>query len=84
MPNKDKTGPIGEGPMTGRGAGMCGGGAGRGFGRGHGPGRAMCAWADRQYQAMPKEERKAILEEEIMNLQQDLDSAKNELSNLEK
>ncbi len=24
MPNMDKTGPNGEGPMTGRGAGICG------------------------------------------------------------
>ena len=38
MPNLDKTGPSGQGPMTGRGAGNCDGvtsvrGFGRGFGR---------------------------------------------------
>lgn len=43
MPRRDGTGPTGEGPMTGRGAGPCGGGAaggglGRGFGRGRGGG----------------------------------------------
>mgnify|MGYP001767506792 CR=1 FL=1 len=43
MPRKDGTGPTGAGPMTGRGAGPCGGGAaggglGRGFGRGRGGG----------------------------------------------
>lgn len=51
MPGGDKTGPMGMGPMTGRGAGFCagynmpgyinrgfGGGFGRGFGRGMGRG----------------------------------------------
>jgi len=43
MPNRDKTGPLGAGPRTGRGLGPCGGGSnfgygccGRGFGRGLG------------------------------------------------
>jgi len=52
MPFGDGTGPRGEGPRTGRGAGYCSGynqpgyanpfprgGFGRGFGRGFGPGR---------------------------------------------
>ena len=45
MPGGDRTGPMGMGPMTGRGAGFCGGtgvpgfanrGPGLGFGRGRG------------------------------------------------
>ena len=45
MPKGDRTGPAGMGPMTGRGAGLCGGnpvpgymnqGLGRGMGRGRG------------------------------------------------
>jgi len=44
MPGGDQTGPMGMGPMTGRGAGYCGGrgvagfvsGPGLGFGRGRG------------------------------------------------
>jgi len=45
MPGGDRTGPMGMGPMTGRGAGYCAGygapgyanpGPGRGFGRGRG------------------------------------------------
>lgn len=36
MPKFDGTGPRGEGPMTGRGFGPCGGGFGRGNGRGFG------------------------------------------------
>ena len=54
MPRGDGTGPLGQGPMTGRGAGYCAGlsmpgymnprpgggwGMGRGWGRGHGGGR---------------------------------------------
>ena len=41
MPNNDKTGPEGKGPMTGRGLGSCGNGVpadGRGQGRGRGLG----------------------------------------------
>lgn len=41
MPNRDKTGPEGKGPRTGRGRGPCGGkavGYGRGMGRGMGLG----------------------------------------------
>ena len=48
MPGGDRTGPIGMGPMTGRGAGFCAGSGapgfadpapGRGFGMGRGRGR---------------------------------------------
>ena len=47
MPGGDRTGPMGQGPMTGRGAGYCAGfgmpgyanpGLGRGYGRGYGMG----------------------------------------------
>ena len=49
MPGGDRTGPMGNGPMTGRAAGFCAGsgapgsmnwgaGGGQGFGRGMGPG----------------------------------------------
>lgn len=47
MPGGDRTGPIGQGPMTGWGAGYCAGfgmpgyanpGPGRGYGRGYGMG----------------------------------------------
>ncbi|MFC1611726.1 DUF5320 domain-containing protein [Myxococcota bacterium] len=52
MPGGDKTGPLGDGPMTGRAAGICNDdpmpsqanpafGGGRGFGRGRGGGRRM-------------------------------------------
>jgi len=43
MPGGDRTGPVGAGPMTGRGLGHCrGGGAGYGYpGRGMGFGRGF-------------------------------------------
>jgi len=43
MPRGDKTGPMGMGPMTGRGFGPCGLGLGwrRGFGMGRGMGRCF-------------------------------------------
>ena len=53
MPNRDKTGPSGQGPATGRGFGPCGGrkGLGRGLGRG------LC-----RFQSLP-DYRKALEEE---------------------
>jgi len=41
MPNRDKTGPMDQGPLTGRGFGPCGGGMRRGFGCGRGFGRGL-------------------------------------------
>jgi hypothetical protein len=43
MPGRDRTGPMGEGPMTGWGYGLCSGNptpvyGGWGFGRGYAPG----------------------------------------------
>lgn len=56
MPGFDKTGPTGEGPMTGRRMGVCAGqesnrmpGRGLGFrfrGRGRGFGRGYMAWPE--------------------------------------
>ncbi len=46
MPYRDGTGPMGAGPMTGRGFGYCRAGAGfsRGPGMGMGYGRKLGAW----------------------------------------
>jgi len=38
MPNKDRTGPLGSGALSGRGLGPCGQGMRRGSGRGFGRG----------------------------------------------
>jgi hypothetical protein len=66
MPGQDGTGPLGQGPLTGRGFGPCGRGLGfrRGFCRGFG-------WR-RQYFGEPveltKEQQKRILEEELKEI----------------
>jgi len=39
MPGGDRTGPMGQGPMTGWGRGMCSGGNAKGSGLGAGQGR---------------------------------------------
>jgi len=59
MPRGDRTGPMGSGPMTGRGMGYCGGstgpdlmspGPGYGFGRGRGFGRGFGLGGGRGWQ----------------------------------
>lgn len=56
MPGGDRTGPLGQGPMTGRAAGFCAGFTGpgydnprpgRGFGRGWGRGYGRGNWGRR-------------------------------------
>jgi len=75
MPRQDKTGPRGEGPMTGRGMGSCGGGTRRGFGCGFGRGMGMGRrWTNKDEQV--------ALEEEVGILEQELVEAREELKNL--
>ena len=65
MPNFDGTGPQGQGSMTGRGMGYCGGGMGRGLGRGF---RGRCNgfgfWGRRNW--TERDEKGALDEEEKM------------------
>lgn len=69
MPGGDGTGPLGAGPMTGRGAGYCAGygvpgyanptfgrGLGRGFGRGFGRGRRFGCWGGMGWYGAPPRE----------------------------
>ncbi len=78
MPNKDKTGPLGQGPLTGRqmgnckgasplmnGRGPCGRGLGRGFGRGFG------FRQNPQFQevVLTKEQEAKILEQNLKDLE---------------
>ena len=79
MPFGDGTGPLGQGPMTGRGLGYCGGyaaparvygfgrGMGRGFGKGFGRGYGF-GWAGYNVPYDEKtalENRMRFLEEEL-------------------
>jgi len=69
MPNKDKTGPNGQGPITGRGLGLCGNGLGmrRDFGRGRGFGRGRCP--AKFLVGFTKAEEKKILESELKEIE---------------
>jgi hypothetical protein len=69
MPNNDKTGPAGAGAMTGRKMGQCGGGQGQGRGRGGCfGGKRRC-----QIDSMPVEEKRQIIEQEIIDLKKELE-----------
>ena len=89
MPGRNGTGPMGQGPLTGRGLGPCGGGAayggrfyGRrmGFGRGArfgggfgGAGYYAPANLTAEEQKELLSERKAFLESELNDLQKQMD-----------
>jgi len=62
MPNQDKTGPLGQGPLTGRGLGLCG--RGLAFRRGRGRGRGLGL---RGFQQIPleKKDEKKLLQDEL-------------------
>ncbi len=89
MPNLDGTGPMGEGPMTGRGLGRCSGSAPRGFGfrpirgrglgfrRGFGLGFRRRAFDNFDY-AISREEEKRVLEDEKRLIEQRLKELENE------
>jgi hypothetical protein len=78
MPMRDGTGPFGEGPITGRGMGPCGrgyrrwGGLSRGFSRRRSPGPLNGSVDDEKY----LKEQKKILQEELDELDNQLDSLK--------
>jgi len=87
MPAQDGTGPLGQGPLTGRGLGLCNTNAGiplarRGFGRGRGLGRGMglgrfagCPFVQNQVVLTAEEEQK-ILEAEQAEIQKRLKELK--------
>ena len=79
MPNKDKTGPTGAGPLTGRGFGPCGPGTGRkfGFGCGRGFGRGLGRFFGWN-QPQSKEEEKQALAEYRKALEEELEDVKKE------
>ena len=72
MPGGDRTGPTGQGPMTGRGMGPCG--RGRGFGRGPGMGfgRGFGWRRSADVQPLTKDEEKRLLEEEKQEIEKRL------------
>jgi hypothetical protein len=80
MPGFDQTGPMGQGPMTGRGFGPCGLGLG---GRRHfGPGRGMGRYFGWQW-PQSKEEQKEVLKEYKKALQEELEDVEKEEKELQ-
>ncbi len=88
MPGRNATGPMGQGPLTGRGMGPCGGGAafgghigrGRCSGKGHGVrmGRGQYGYYPQTELSADQQKdiltnRKAILENELDALQKKLE-----------
>ena len=65
MPGQNGTGPLGQGQLTGRGLGPCGGGMRRGFGRGFGRARCPAKFAV----GFSKEDEKKILEAELKEIE---------------
>jgi len=86
MPFRDGTGPLGLSPGTGWGLGPCGGGRAwkRAWGRGLGYGRGFGwkrFWAY-PYQPLKKEEEKELLEKAMADLEEELKTIKERLSQL--
>ena len=78
MPRQDRTGPVGMGPMTGRGLGPCGGfppcGWGMGMGWGRGLGRYF-GWGEPQTKKAQIEalsDYKNALDEELEDIKKEL------------
>ncbi len=90
MPGRDGTGPVGAGPMTGRGLGPCSGatvpygaGLGQRFGRGAGCGRGLRYGFGRGFFSVPvsEETQKEQLLEQKELLQRRLDAIDKQLEN---
>ena len=75
MPRQDKTGPMGMGPMTGRGFGPCG--LGLGWRRRFGPGRGMGRYFGWNWPQTQEDQTKALadyrkaLEEELEDVKKE-------------
>ena len=81
MPNRDKTGPMGQGPLTGRGLGPCGSGIRKGFGCGRGFGRGLGRYFGWN-QPQTEEEQKQSLVDYRKALEEELEDVKKEGNNL--
>jgi hypothetical protein len=87
MPRFDKTGPLGVGPMTGRGMGPCGGGYGYGRRGGYGWGRGsggMCCSCWGQPVVVSDKGKVEYLKGEAEVLREDLKAVESELRKFKK
>ncbi|HEX42645.1 MAG TPA: hypothetical protein ENN81_11405 [Phycisphaerales bacterium] len=93
MPGGDGTGPLGYGPMTGRGAGYCAGygapgafgplGRGRGRGRGRGLRFGPVAYHGPGAAPLPGEQELQMLRDQAQQMQQSLEGINRRISQLE-
>ena len=87
MPGQDRTGPSGQGPLTGRGLGACGEGTSRGLGIGRGLGRGRgFGFRGRAIQTMPIQQAQPTViteKQEKQFLEQDLEALKEEIKQVE-
>ncbi|MFA7206238.1 MAG: DUF5320 domain-containing protein [Saccharofermentanales bacterium] len=90
MPGGDRTGPMGMGPMTGRGLGFCGRGYGLAYGRGFGPGNGR-GFSRRGYRfgGYPVGQTyldgfndKAVMEDQVKFLEDELEMARKQLDEI--
>ncbi len=94
MPGGDRTGPRGEGPMTGRGMGYCVEGSatpmrgsfgmGRGFGRGRGFARAIPTDTAPLARELSKEQQVKTLEQQKAAAEERLKEIERQLEDLKK
>lgn len=90
MPNFDQTGPNGNGPLTGRGAGDCQGprqggflrGIGRGISRGFGRGFGFRRWCPLRNSNQQPINDKAAIDQEIQATKEYLQSLEEEKKNI--
>jgi len=82
MPRFDRTGPMGQGPMTGRGLGPCGGGMRRGWGYhggdGGGYGYGFRRFISPKNELIALEDEEKILEEELAAIREEKTALKNQ------
>ncbi|MEM3370933.1 MAG: DUF5320 domain-containing protein [Candidatus Woesearchaeota archaeon] len=78
MPGQDGTGPLGLGPLTGRGLGPCSYGMRRGFSRGYRRGVGF-----RRQVTLTKEEEKKILEAELKEIDLEKQEIEKKLKEME-
>lgn len=99
MPGGDRTGPMGQGPRSGRGAGFCGGNNGPGFmsrmgqgmgGMGRGRGRrnwfnltGLTGWQRQAMEMQPANTTQPDPQQELQILQQQAASMTSVLENLQ-
>ena len=95
MPGRDRTGPMGAGPRTGRGLGDCGGtpvnpgfgfwgGFGRGFGFGRGRGGMGFGWRNRFFATGVPGWVAPTPEQEVADLKAQADLMKGQLEAIQK